>query len=275
MPEQARVSVIIPCYRCSETIERAVVSVAEQTLQPVEVILVDDCSGDDTLTTLYQIQANYLQDWIKVIALPKNAGAGTARNVGWEVATQPYIAFLDSDDSWHAQKIEIQYGWMMKNPNVALTGHACQQVDDEGAVNGKEDFSIVDSRFIAFTKKKLLLSNRFFTPSVMLRRDIVQRYPNGKRYSEDYQLLLEICCAGLQCYRSELPLAYLYKAAYGEAGLSAALWQMEKWELDTYLSLFKTKSIQLGTLLFLVGWSLAKFLRRIAIVIVKKCISNR
>lgn len=266
----ASVSVVIPCYRCSDTIDRAVASVAGQTMQPVEVVLVDDCSGDDTLAALYQIQTNYPQGWIKVIPSPINTGAGTARNVGWEAATQPYIAFLDSDDSWHPQKIEIQYSWMINHPDVALSGHALQQVDDEDAVTRKEDFSNVDPGFKAVSKKQLLLSNRFSTSSVMLRRDIVKRFRNGKRYCEDYNLWAEICLAGLKYYRSPLPLVYFFKAAYGAAGLSAALWQMEKGELDMYLSLFKTKLINLGTLLLLVGWSLTKFLRRLAVVSVAK-----
>lgn len=263
MPEQARVSVIVPCYRCRETIERAVASIAEQTLQPVEVILVDDCSGDNTLSELYQIQANYPQGWVKVIACSENSGAGTARNVGWETATQPYIAFLDSDDSWHSQKIEIQYSWMINHPDIVLTGHACQQVDDNSAFDGKADFSTTDSDFYAVSKKQLLLSNRFPTPSVMLRRDIAQRFPDGKHYCEDYHLWVEICCAGLRCYRSELPLTYLYKAAYGEAGLSASLWKMEKGELDAYFAIFKKGYVGFIGVALLSIWSFARFMRRL------------
>lgn len=266
MFEQACVSVIIPCYCCSDTIRRAVASVAEQTLQPVELILVEDCSGDNTLVTLYKIQSDYPDGWIKVIASAVNSGPGTARNIGWEMATQPYIAFLDSDDSWHPKKIELQYGWMIKNPDVALTGHAFRQVNDEKAIVNKINSSIDDAEFYAVGKINLLLSNRFSTPSVMLRRDLVQRYPSGKRYSEDYHLWLQICCAGLKCYRSDLPLTYLYKAAYGDAGLSAALWRMEKGELDMYRSLFNLELIKLGALVSLVGWSLLKFLRRVVIV---------
>ena len=56
------VSVIIPCYRCADTIERAVKSVAEQSQKPYEVILVDDCSGDNTLQALNELQAEYGAD---------------------------------------------------------------------------------------------------------------------------------------------------------------------------------------------------------------------
>ena len=107
-PKQESISVIIPCYRCSDTIERAVASVVAQTLQPAEVILVDDCSGDGTLATLNKIQAHYPQGWVQVIECSVNGGAGTARNAGWAAATQTYLAFLDADDIWLPEKLKSQ-----------------------------------------------------------------------------------------------------------------------------------------------------------------------
>lgn len=262
MAEQACVSVIIPCYRCIDTIERAVSSVADQTLLPAEVILVDDCSNDGTIAALYRVQASYPKDWIRVVALSENSGPGVARNAGWEVAMQPYIAFLDSDDSWHPQKIEVQYGWMKLNPEVALTGHDSQQMDGKEAVGGGDSFLEACSGFYPVSKKRLLLANRFPTHSVMLRRNIQHRFANCKRYCEDYQLWAEICCAGLKCYRSNLPLAYFYKAVYGEKGLSASLWRMEKGELGAYLAIFKKGYIGLIEMALLSIWSLARFVRR-------------
>src|SRR5690606_11478324 len=108
------------------TVVRAVASVDAQTLLPAEVILVDDSSGDGTLNVLYSLQEKYTPGWIKVLALPENVGAGEARNAGWEMATQDYIAFLDADDSWHPQKIEIQYEWMRSHIDVSFTGHVCE-----------------------------------------------------------------------------------------------------------------------------------------------------
>lgn len=129
----ADVSVVIPCYRCSDVIERAVTSVWEQTLRPAEVILVDDCSGDGTVDTLYALQKKFPPNWIKVIELEQNSGPGEARNAGWAAASHSYVAFLDADDSWHPQKIEIQYSWMIEHPDVVLTGHEC--VRHSGNIN--------------------------------------------------------------------------------------------------------------------------------------------
>lgn len=262
----AQVAVIIPCYRCASTVERAVASVAAQSLKPAQVILVDDCSEDGTLQVLVTIQEKYSPGWIHVVSLEKNQGAASARNAGWDVATQPYVAFLDADDAWHPLKIEIQLEWMLKHPGAALTGHACQIVM-MSEKNDSEDNSVDVTAFWGVDFKKvesraLLTSNPFPTRSVMLRRDLPHRFFAGKRYSEDYLLWCEILLDGYACYLSPLPLAFMFKADYGEAGLSGNLWAMEKGELDTYRKLFCDGRI--GRLLFsaLFFWSIAKYVRR-------------
>lgn len=260
------VSVVVPCYRCKETIERAVASVMRQTQVPAELILVDDQSGDGSLDLLKLIQSKYGCNQIKVVSLTVNQGAASARNAGWDVATQPYVAFLDADDAWHSLKIEIQLEWMLKHPEAALTGHACQIVM-MSEKNDSEDNSVDVTAFLSADFKKvesraLLTTNPFPTRSVMLRRDLPNRFYPGKRYSEDYLLWCEILLDGYACYLSPLPLAFMFKADYGEAGLSGNLWAMEKGELDTYRKLFCDGRI--GRLLFsaLFFWSIAKYVRR-------------
>ena len=116
------VSVVIPCYRCGLTVRRALASIVQQSSRPQEVILVDDASGDDTWSTLTAFEAAH-PGWVRLVQLPHNRGAASARNAGWAVATQPCIAFLDADDAWHPEKIEIQYDYMKRNPEVLLCGH--------------------------------------------------------------------------------------------------------------------------------------------------------
>ena len=91
----APISVIIPCFRCTKTIERAVASVAAHTLVPIEVILVDDASGDGTLEFLKKLCSTYKSGWIKLVALPTNSGAGSVRNAGWAAARQKFSDFLE------------------------------------------------------------------------------------------------------------------------------------------------------------------------------------
>lgn len=265
----ASVSVIIPCYRCAQTIKRAVVSVAAQTLRPAEVILVDDHSCDDTLGALRALSNQYPSGWIKVIALDKNVGAGTARNAGWKAASQDFIAFLDADDAWHPQKIEAQYHWMAAHSTFALTGHAYRVLKGE---EGEADNARHPSDEVVFNPVRpwqLLISNRFSTISVMLRRSLPHRFAQGKRHSEDFLLWSEVCLDGHLCALSNEALGYLYKAVYGAGGLSGDLWRMQKGELDNYWQL--RRSMRIGWVSFwaLTLLSLAKYVRRLFVLRMK------
>jgi teichuronic acid biosynthesis glycosyltransferase TuaG len=262
---KAPVSVIIPCYCCADTIERAVVSVMKQTVLPEEVWLVDDASPDKgkTLDKLKELKWKYGSiTHINVIALHKNGGPSVARNVGWDVSTQPYIAFLDSDDSWHSRKIEIQYGWMEKYPHAAATGHKRIWVrrweSIEKNIPGK--FGVRPVKLL-----RLMISNCFATSTMMLRREIPYRFEAAKRYSEDYLLWLMIASGKHKMFNIGLPLAFCYKAHFGSSGLSADLWKMEKGQLDTYYRLKDARIIPVPVYILLIMLSLLRYFRRLAI----------
>jgi glycosyltransferase involved in cell wall biosynthesis len=261
----APISVIVPCYRCAEKVYRAVDSVARQQLKPNQVILVDDGSGDDTLQSLYVLQSKYGSDWIKVIESDVNRGAGYARNIAWQHATQEYLAFLDADDIWHPKKLAIQYDWMCQHANAVLTGHRYKVgVQD---LNPKIIFNHISFRKV--TPLRLLLSNYFPTPTVMIKRNTSNRFQSDKRFSEDYLLWLKICLGGGDCYQLDLPLAFLDKAEFGVSGMSANLWKMELGELDAYRTLYREKDIDLPVFCLIGLFSWLKFIRRLIIVYVR------
>lgn len=257
----AQVSVVIPCYRCKDTIRRAIDSVYRQSLRPAEVILTDDASPDDTLDVLHKCAAEYPEGWIKVISLAVNAGPGTARNEGWNVATQRYVAFLDSDDSWHPKKIELQYEWMERNPKAVLTGQKGHTIDSSSVV-ASMPYEQDDVTFTQVTCHQLLVSNQFSTPSIMVRRELRFRFPKGKRFCEDYELWCDICCSGLKCYSINQPLTFCHKPLYGATGLSSHLWKMEKGELGVYSSMRAKRKIGWSYSCLLKAWSLIRYVRR-------------
>lgn len=254
----APVSVIIPCYNCEQTIERAVKSAYNQTNRPVELILIDDASSDGTLNCLLALKEQYGPSWLKVIPLSANGGPSVARNAGWDTASQPYIAFLDADDSWHPAKVEIQYNWMEYHPDVAMTSHLCQWVKA-----GTPDYSLPTNWHAKpISRVKLLLKNHISTRAVMLRSELPYRFDPQKRYSEDYLLWLTILLKGHSIWNLDIQLAYLFKAPYGQGGLSSYLKEMESGELDTYRQLYNMKLVGLLELTTLKGWSYLKFLKR-------------
>jgi glycosyltransferase involved in cell wall biosynthesis len=98
------VSVIIPTYNRQHMVDRALGSVLNQTYRDVEVIVVDDCSSDDT----EQVIARIDDTRIRYMRHEINRGAPAARNSGFAAARGMYVAFLDSDDEWLPEKLEKQ-----------------------------------------------------------------------------------------------------------------------------------------------------------------------
>ncbi|WP_423799418.1 glycosyltransferase family 2 protein [Neobacillus sp. SAB-20_R2A] len=123
------VSIITPTYNCGKFIAETIESVRQQTYQNWEMIIVDDCSTDNTK----EIVEEYInQDKrIKYHLLEKNSGAAVARTKAMELASGTYMAFLDSDDLWPTEKLERQLSFMKKN-GYDFTCTEYEQIDEKG-----------------------------------------------------------------------------------------------------------------------------------------------
>ena len=103
------ISVVIPCYNSAATINRALSSVCAQTIKPRELILVDDASSDNTLELLRSFSNTEHEFSVIVIKNDLNLGPGLSRNKAWDYANGDWISFLDSDDAWTRNKLEVQF----------------------------------------------------------------------------------------------------------------------------------------------------------------------
>lgn len=266
MIKKASVSVVIPCYNAEKTILRALDSVVLQSLLPQEVIVVDDKSIDQSCELIKKYIKRYA-DQIKItlIELEENSGPAKARNTGWDNAVSDFIAFLDADDSWHPQKIELQYGYMRENLDVVLSGHLYEVISNQPNLNnGKIE------KIEKITKTKLLIQNRFSTPTVMLKRDIHHRFREFKKYSEDYLLWLEIVLNGNNAIILKSKLTYLFKAEYGVSGLSGNMFAMYKGGIVNYKVLLDEKLIGFFLYIILVTYRSLKFFRILIISKIRK-----
>lgn len=123
------VSVIIPTFNSEKFILEAILSVQNQSYTNWEIILFDDCSTDATLSIVSELA---LQDKrIKYSKLSKNSGTGVARNSAMAVAKGKYIAFLDADDLWKPNKLELQINFMQSNI-LPFTFSFYDCIDEEG-----------------------------------------------------------------------------------------------------------------------------------------------
>ncbi|MFN5514537.1 MAG: glycosyltransferase family 2 protein, partial [Cyanobacteriota bacterium] len=251
----APVSVVIPCYCCSDTIQRAVESVVNQTLPPREIILVNDHSPDQSLASLRNLQNQYGADFVRLINLEENVGPGEARNQGWAKATQDYIAFLDADDAWHPQKLEIQFKILMGNPQIQVLGAIPPPVNAKDKEN-----SILEDEFEVFSigKNQILRTNPLETSSVILTRRVSPRFAANKRYCEDHFLWATLCLDEYKCFLIGNPVTYIYKS-FGTGGLTRNLLKMRLGYLQNCWDFYKVRKISLCSFCFLSFYSILKF----------------
>lgn len=259
MSQAPSVSVLIPTYNSERTIARAISSVLAQTLPPIEVIVVDDSSTDGTVGIVKSLCSDSKPNFLKLIELGSNCGVYHARNAGWDAAAGEFLALLDSDDSWHPRKLELQTAYMAKHNELALTAHQgiCLSEDAQPSPL-QQNWNVA-----VMTPWKLMVTYQFWTPSVMLRTDLPFRFDPEKRYCADRLLWIQLLFNGYKAVRLEVPLVYLHKAPYGEAGLSSHLWETEKSELDNFTQLRQMGFLNRPQEMVLKGWALLKYLRRI------------
>ena len=263
----APVSVVVPCYRCAHIIEYTVASVAAQTVRPAEVLLVEDGSGDGTLEELHRVAGMYPPGWVKVIAMPRNSGPSAARNSGWQHASQPWIAFLDADDSWHPQKLKLQLEALAQDPQAVLIGHD-MNVQARSAPAPALNYPMLVAHVTPY--RLFLFRTQFPTASVMLRRDLPFRFDESRRLAEDFLLWAQVLLSGHRCIRINQVLASYHKPPYGASGLSADLVAMNKAVVEV------RKALQKQGLLHWPLWQLAaalgvlRYLRRWVITLKRR-----
>jgi len=126
------VSIITPVYNCDEFLEECIQSVLNQTFHDWELILIDDFSSDSSKGIINKYVA--LDSRIKAYYFNENVGAGTARNKGIEISKGRFIAFLDSDDYWQKDKLNLQIDFMLQN-NVEFSYTRFFELDKKDKVS--------------------------------------------------------------------------------------------------------------------------------------------
>lgn len=126
------VSIIMPSYNTGRFISETIDSVLAQTYENWELIIVDDCSTDNT----DEVVQKYLSDHrVKYLKNEKNSGAAASRNRALREAEGKWIAFLDSDDLWSPNKLDKQLAFM-KDRNCCFSYTNYIEIDESSAPNG-------------------------------------------------------------------------------------------------------------------------------------------
>ena len=125
------ISVVVPPYNLDACISAALNSVLDQTVQPDEVIVVDDGSADNTRERVRVVMERARGSRIRLIETP-HEGAAAARNVGVAQACGDWVAFLDGDDLWLPEKLETVLDAISRNPDATMVAHDCYERSPDG-----------------------------------------------------------------------------------------------------------------------------------------------
>jgi glycosyltransferase involved in cell wall biosynthesis len=261
-PMSCDVSVIIPLYNSSDMLRRALDSVYDQSLLPLEIIVVDDGSADWEQSRL--IAASYPDSIsIRFIHMDKNQGVSAARNIGVAAALCRYLAFLDSDDVWYREKIAIQYG-LMTGCNLDVSAH--EYVEDMKRIRyDSNDSHERPSLFLSLLSSWSCLLRNYATPTVMvLRQKMVLFDPGCPHRCEDWKCWMELLskhgCRGVHIGRV---LAGGFKRSIGVSGLSQDVKAMHAGRMLALKRLVDGGNISMVQYLVGLGVETVKYLIRI------------
>ncbi len=183
MTQQPKVSVVIPAYRCAETLPLSVNSALAQDV-PLEVLVIDDCPDEP----IDHVMEQYRND-PRVIYLrnDKNLGAAETRNRGIQMARAPFVAFLDADDLWAPDKLKKQLD-ALEQTGFVLCCTARELMNPQGVLSGK----IIPVKEV-ITYHDLLKHNSINCSSVLIRTDVIRAFPMSNAEShEDYITWLRV-----------------------------------------------------------------------------------
>lgn len=203
------VSVIMPAYRCADTISKAIDSALMQDV-PLEIIVLNDCSPDhlDTVMEQYRDEAR-----VRYVKNEGNLGASGSRNRGVQMARGKYTAFLDADDWWEDGKLKKQIA-LMEREKVVLCSTGRELVTPDGRLTGR----VIGVRE-RITYSSLLLHNCINCSSVLLLTEVAREFPMQHEDShEDYIMWLSILKKYERAAAIDEPLLKYRLTASGKSG---------------------------------------------------------
>ena len=130
------ISIVVPVYNAAPYIENTVQMVLQQTYQDFELILVDDCSTDNSVALLEELMENGKDARLRLVKKERNQGAAAARNTGLDMASGRYIAFLDADDVWLHHRLEAGLR-VMEEKKAGFVFSAYEFGDEQARGTGK------------------------------------------------------------------------------------------------------------------------------------------
>lgn len=198
------ISIVIPCYNAENYIEDTIASVLNQTYNYFELIIIDDCSTDNSFKLIENIK-----DWrITLYKNNQNKGVSYSRNYGVSLAKGEWIAFLDSDDKWRRDKLEKQVN-LINNEKTNFVFTGTQYIDGN---NNISNYILEVPEKVNY--KKLLQQNVISCSSILIKKELLLNFKmKNDECHEDYYNWLSILKSGEVAMSINEPLL-VYRISY-------------------------------------------------------------
>lgn len=191
--ESPQVSIIMPTFNSMKHIVESIESVRMQSYKNWELIIVDDASNDGTVELVRKFVS--IDNRINLIQMPRNTGGpASPRNLGVEKARGDYVAFLDSDDLWHLNKLEVQLCEMLKH-GARFSSTASKSFRDSSTIDldGKTSDKLKCKKITYLSQR---VKGRIPNSSVLVEKQLIikHKFNECKKYRavEDYDCWLKI-----------------------------------------------------------------------------------
>jgi len=277
------VSIIMPAFNSVSTISDSIQSVLSQSYTNWELLIIDDHSKDTTIQVVQNFIA--IDNRIQLLKLPKNGGLSNARNVGINASQGEFLTFLDADDLWHENKLEVQIELHKQNPSCRIS-HTNYDYLIDGEIKSRRLGQIFDFFYLKSGKlyPQILYKNNIAILSVMVERDLVvtcegfdtslwafedqdlwvkiSKKTNGLGYLEEKLCYYRINPLGMSSTIGKYKRAhkhFLYK--YTPELIQTNKWGVAQGVYFNYFGLqyYKRKEFNLALLYFAKAWKLKLF----------------
>ncbi|MDO4385128.1 MAG: glycosyltransferase [Clostridia bacterium] len=220
--KQPLITVVMPNYNGHRFVKQAIDSVLSQSYSNFELIVVDDHSKDDSLQLIRRKAQS--DNRIRIIALEQNAGVANARNVGIMQAKGEYIALLDNDDMWVADKLKRQLALAQKGADIVYCSY--DFIDEQNNAIKKPFIVPPQADY-----NKMLASNIIGCSTCFVKTELMQAHPfNPSFYHEDYVLWMELLQVCLVAYGDQQVLMH-YRQVDGSRSNKKGNAAKERWNV--------------------------------------------
>lgn len=242
------VSVLMPAYNAEKYIGEAIESILNQSYKNLELIIIDDCSIDNTWNVIQEYSKKDKR--IQLVKNRNNLKLSKTLNKGINLARGIFIARMDADDVSLPKRLELQVNYLLKNTEVGIVGGVMEITDINGCITGKREYPKNDK----LIRRNMFFYSPFSHPLIMIRASVLKLsglYDPSYNPAEDYELYFRI---GLYTKFANLPSTLLRYRIVPKSMTTGGTKEMEEKTIEIRNKYGNTPKYKMTKLMKMYNW---------------------